>query len=86
LSSALRGDATTRTDIGYLRTKTLKITTEPPQKVVVDGEIIGMTPVTIECIPDGLIIFAPRNEPLQPIERLEGLPNLSITLKASDPE
>jgi diacylglycerol kinase family enzyme len=32
---------------------------DPPQKVVVDGEIIGTTPVEIECIPSGLTVFAP---------------------------
>jgi YegS/Rv2252/BmrU family lipid kinase len=81
LTSALKGDATTRPDIGYLRTKKLTITTEPPQKVVIDGEVQGTTPVTIECIPNGLTVFSPQTEALQPIERLEGLPNLSIDQK-----
>ncbi len=81
LTSALKGDATTRPDIGYLRTKKLTITTEPPQKVVIDGEVQGTTPVTIECIPNSLIVFSPQNEAPQPIERLEGLPNLSIDQK-----
>jgi YegS/Rv2252/BmrU family lipid kinase len=81
LTSALKGDATTRSDIGYLRTKKLTITTDPPQKIVIDGEVLGTTPVTIECMPGSLTVFSPRNEPLQPIERLEGLPNLSIDLK-----
>jgi YegS/Rv2252/BmrU family lipid kinase len=81
LTSALKGDATTRPDIGYLRTKKLTITTEPPQKVVIDGEVQGTTPVTIECIPNGLTVFSPQTEALRPIERLEGLPNLSIDQK-----
>jgi YegS/Rv2252/BmrU family lipid kinase len=81
LTSALKGDATTRSDIGYLRTKKLTITTDPPQKIVIDGEVLGTTPVTIECMPNSLTVFSPRNEPLQPIERLEGLPNLSIDRK-----
>jgi YegS/Rv2252/BmrU family lipid kinase len=81
LTSALKGDATTRSDIGYLRTRKLTITTDPPQKIVIDGEVLGKTPVTIECIPNSLTVFSPRNEPLQPIERLEGLPNLSIDSK-----
>jgi YegS/Rv2252/BmrU family lipid kinase len=83
LTSAFKGDATTRPDIGYLRTRKLTITTEPPQKAVVDGEVTEITPVTIECIPGGLIVFAPQNELLQPIERLEGLPNLSVEIKES---
>ena len=41
------------------RTNKIKVTANPPQKVVVDGEIIGTTPVEIVCIPDGLTIFAP---------------------------
>jgi YegS/Rv2252/BmrU family lipid kinase len=81
LTSALRGDATTRPDIGYFRTPKLKITTEPEQKVVVDGEVIGTTPVMIECFPKSLAVFAPKIESDQPIERLEGLPNLSVDLK-----
>jgi YegS/Rv2252/BmrU family lipid kinase len=81
LTSALKGDATTRPDIGYLRTQKLKITTDPPQKVVIDGEVTGTTPIIIECLPGSLTVFAPRHEPLQPIERLEGLPNLSVNLK-----
>jgi YegS/Rv2252/BmrU family lipid kinase len=81
LTSALKGDATTRSDIGYLRTKKLTIKTDPPQKIVIDGEVCGTTPVTIECIPNSLTVFSPQNEPLQPIERLEGLPNLTIDPK-----
>jgi YegS/Rv2252/BmrU family lipid kinase len=81
LTSALKGDATARSDIGYLRTKKLTVTTEPPQKVVIDGEVQGTTPVTIECIPNGLTVFSPQTEILQPIERLESLPNLRIDQK-----
>jgi YegS/Rv2252/BmrU family lipid kinase len=81
LTSALKGDATTRPDIGYLRTKKLTITTEPPQKIVIDGEIQGTTPVTIDCIPSGLTVFSPQRKSVQPIERLEGLSNLVIDHK-----
>jgi diacylglycerol kinase (ATP) len=57
--SALIKTATNRDDIICLRTQRLTVTTDPPQKVVVDGEIIGTTPVEIECIPQGLLVFAP---------------------------
>jgi diacylglycerol kinase family enzyme len=57
------------------------VTTTPPQKVVLDGEIIGMTPISIECIPGGLTIFVPQIEELPPLEKLAGLPNLKIELK-----
>ncbi len=81
LSSTLRGTASQREDIGYLRSPRFKVTTTPPQKVVLDGEVIGMTPVEIECIPGGLTVFAPQVEEPQPLEKLEGLPNLKIDLK-----
>jgi YegS/Rv2252/BmrU family lipid kinase len=81
LSSTLRGMASQREEVGFLRSNKFKITTTPPQKVVLDGEIIGMTPIEVECVPGGLTIFAPQTEELQPLERLEGLPNLKIELK-----
>jgi YegS/Rv2252/BmrU family lipid kinase len=81
LSSTLRGEAAQRPDIGFLRAKRFRVTADPPQKVVLDGELIGHTPVEIECIPGGLTVFAPQTEPTQPTEKLEGLPNLTVTLK-----
>jgi YegS/Rv2252/BmrU family lipid kinase len=81
LSSTLRGMASQREEVGFLRSNKFKITTTPPQKVVVDGEIIGMTPIDIECIPGGLTVFVPQMEELQPLEKLVGLPNLKIEMK-----
>lgn len=83
LSSTLRGMASQREEVGFLRSNKFKVTTTPPQKVVLDGEIIGMTPIEIECIPGGLTIFAPPVEELQPLEKLAGLPNLKIEMKQS---
>jgi diacylglycerol kinase (ATP) len=59
------GGAITRTNIEqqnvvHVRTPRLKLTTTPPQKVVVDGEIIGTTPIEIECIPAALTVFTPK--------------------------
>jgi YegS/Rv2252/BmrU family lipid kinase len=82
LSSTLRGAASQRDDIGYLRAKKFKVTTNPPQKVVLDGEVIGMTPIEVECLPGGLTVFAPLVETeKQPLEKLEGLPNLKVESK-----
>ncbi|WP_088889610.1 methylglyoxal synthase [Leptolyngbya ohadii] len=58
------GSAITKTDpqqenIAHGRTRSIKVTTNPPQKVVVDGEIIGTTPVEVECIPQGLMVLKP---------------------------
>lgn len=81
LSSTLRGMASQREDVGFLRAKHFKVTATPQQKVVLDGEVIGMTPIEVECIPGGLTVFAPLVEETQPSEKLEGLPNLKIDLK-----
>ncbi|MFB8791183.1 MAG: YegS/Rv2252/BmrU family lipid kinase [Potamolinea sp.] len=83
LQSALSGDAAERDDIGYLRVKHLKVTCDPPQKVVLDGELFGMTPVDVESIPGGLtIMMPPKEEEVQPLEKLEGLPELKIEMKS----
>jgi YegS/Rv2252/BmrU family lipid kinase len=81
LSSTLRGTASQRDDVGYLRSKRFKVTTNPPQKVVLDGEVIGSTPIEVECLPNGLTVFAPLNEEIQPVEKLEGLPGLKVEVK-----
>ena len=44
-------------NIVHLQTKKLKISAEPPQKVVLDGEIVGTTPLEIESVPQSLIVF-----------------------------
>ena len=58
LGSALLSTPSQRPDIIGLETARIKVTTQPPQKVALDGEIIGTTPVEIECIPGGLTVFA----------------------------
>ncbi|MEP0869363.1 YegS/Rv2252/BmrU family lipid kinase [Trichocoleus desertorum AS-A10] len=82
LQSALTGNATERDDIGYLRAKRLKVSTQPPQKVVLDGELIGTTPIELECVPQGLTIFAPSAPETVIEEKLDGLPNLVVVSKA----
>lgn len=86
LQTAFNGDATDRSDIGYLRARRIQVRTDPPQKVVVDGELIGNTPIDIECIPNALTLVTPLNEEVPPFEKLEGLPNLMIKPKNSAEE
>ena len=81
LQTASNDEAAERGDVGYLRTKRVKVTTEPPQKVVLDGEIIGTTPIEVECIPCGLTVFAPVEEIVQAEEKLEHLSGIEIQLK-----
>ena len=81
LQTALSGNAAQRQDIGYLRAKRIKVTTNPPQKVALDGEILGTTPIEVECVPKGLTLFMPVPVDVSPEMRLEGLPDLVITDK-----
>lgn len=83
LQTALNENAAAeRNDIGYLRTRRVIVRTDPPQKVALDGEIIGNTPIDVECVPGGLTIFVPRDAaPPAPLEKLEGLPELTIASK-----
>ena len=42
-----------------LRTNRLKLTTDLPQTLVVDGEILEANPIEFTCIPNGLTVFSP---------------------------
>ncbi|MBE9170233.1 methylglyoxal synthase [Pleurocapsales cyanobacterium LEGE 06147] len=58
-ASAIVKNPTNREDILSLRAQRIKVITNPPQKIVVDGEIVGTTPAEFECIPKGLTVLAP---------------------------
>jgi YegS/Rv2252/BmrU family lipid kinase len=81
LQSASNDEAAERNDIGYLRTKWVKVTTDPVQKVVVDGEIVGTTPIEVKSIPGGLTVFAPAEQIMQVNEKLEHLAGIEIKSK-----
>jgi YegS/Rv2252/BmrU family lipid kinase len=83
LQTASMSSAVERDDIGYLRANQFKIKAEPPQKVVLDGEMIGKTPIEVYCVPAGLKVFVPFDQALSPTEKLEGLPNLTVETKQS---
>ncbi|MGL5082019.1 MAG: methylglyoxal synthase [Microcoleaceae cyanobacterium] len=48
-------------DVYHFRTRRLQVITDPPQKITLDGEIFGTTPVKFESIPQGLIVLVPNN-------------------------
>ena len=61
---SMLGAALIRTNAGldnivHLRSPKVKISALPVQKVVLDGEIIGNTPIEIKCLPKSLTVFAP---------------------------
>ncbi|MEB3213272.1 MAG: methylglyoxal synthase [Leptolyngbyaceae bacterium] len=47
-------------NVRHGRVQKITIQTDPPQKVVVDGEMIGTTPVEIECCPKSLRVLVPK--------------------------
>ncbi|MGP1371687.1 MAG: methylglyoxal synthase [Almyronema sp.] len=62
--SALVQTTPEREDMVALRTAQIRIETTPPQKVVLDGEIIGTTPVEIVCQPRSLVVLVPQLPPI----------------------
>jgi YegS/Rv2252/BmrU family lipid kinase len=67
-----------RDEIGYFACRTLRIRATPPQRVLIDGEDAGMTPVSLECLPGALVVVAPPAEASRAASdlKLEGLPGL----------
>ncbi|MBD2233070.1 YegS/Rv2252/BmrU family lipid kinase [Phormidium tenue] len=59
VAAAAWGNPTQRDDITCLRARRIKVTTDPPQKLVIDGEILEANPMLFECLPDALTVFAP---------------------------
>lgn len=81
--SVLAQDAATRDDIGFLPVRRATIRTDPPQRVMIDGEDVGETPVTIECVPRSLRVLVPAAPASDAGDerKLDGLPELEIEVK-----
>ncbi|MFP4300177.1 MAG: YegS/Rv2252/BmrU family lipid kinase, partial [Spirulinaceae cyanobacterium] len=81
--TALRDvEADSRQDVGYFQSRWAKITANPPQKVVIDGELVGKTPIEVLCVPKALTVFVPRAfdslEASGNVEHLEGLSKFTV--------
>ena len=85
LQSARSKEAVEHEQIEHLRSDWIKITTEPPQKVVLDGEVVDKTPIEVKCIPQGLTIFVP-TESQQVRQNIDELPRLIDDLPQIDPK
>jgi len=59
LASALVKSQVEDGNLVCLRTNRLKLTTDPPQTLVVDGEILEANPIEFTCIANGLTVFSP---------------------------
>lgn len=79
-----RGEAVTRDNVGYLSAKRVRIVTDPPQPLLVDGEPAGEGPLDVQCLPSSLIVVGAEtnhSDPAQAAEKLEGLPDLEVEPK-----
>ena len=57
LESALIHTNNEINNVVHLQTSKIKISADPPQRVVLDGEIIGTTPLVIETVPQALTVI-----------------------------
>ncbi|HWM84647.1 MAG TPA: YegS/Rv2252/BmrU family lipid kinase [Kofleriaceae bacterium] len=73
-----------RDRIGYFPVRQVRVTTREPRKVVVDGEIVGTTPVEIVCLPRSLCLLVPEAPPAEdgpPEADVSGLPGAEVEAK-----
>jgi diacylglycerol kinase (ATP) len=63
LTSAVVQSPSTHPDLLCLRARQITIATDPPQRLVIDGEMLELNPVTFTCLPGALTVFAPLPPP-----------------------
>ncbi|MGB5715160.1 MAG: YegS/Rv2252/BmrU family lipid kinase, partial [Waterburya sp.] len=86
--SALSKTKTELPNLYHFRAERLKLTTSSPQKIVVDGEMVGTTPLEVACIPGALTVVAPAKHRPSPVEKIAVLwvqrvsPSLSALIAA----
>ncbi|MBC1259918.1 lipid kinase [Synechococcus sp. BSF8S] len=59
VASAVVRTPTNRPDLLCLRAHAITISTDPPQKLVIDGELIEAEPINIVCLDGALTVFVP---------------------------
>lgn len=62
-TSALQNQEAQHETVTSFRTKEIEISTDPPQKIVIDGEVIGeKSSLNITCQPNSLTVYIPKTE------------------------
>lgn len=64
LRSGFNNTVVKHEDVIYWRSPRIRVNTKPRQKIVVDGNLYGTTPVEIECVSPGLRILVPAQSKL----------------------
>ena len=73
----LYGSALVKTKAGlpnlyHFRTERLKLKTASPEAIVVDGEMVGDTPLEVSCLPAALTVVAPAKRRPTSVEKVAG--------------
>lgn len=80
--SAVSGQAASHDDVGFLSTHRVRVVCEPTQPVLIDGEVVGETPLDVEVRPQSLWVVAPAPADgvpeKRPERKLDGLPGLVV--------
>jgi diacylglycerol kinase (ATP) len=56
----------------HFRANRLKLTTASPEAIVVDGEMVGDTPLEVSCLPSALTVIAPAKRRPTAVEKVAG--------------
>lgn len=65
VGSALFSSPSQQENLLCFRASTIRVTTDPPQRLVVDGEVLDANPVEFRCVAGGLSLLAPLPLPAQ---------------------
>ena len=86
--SALVGQKAELPGLYHFRAHRLKLTSSSPQAIVVDGEMVGTTPMEVACLPGAFTVIAPPQRRPSPVEKIAVLwaqrvsPSLSALIAA----
>ncbi len=80
LRTARAHEAADRDNVGSLSSPRVEVTTTPPQRVLLDGEPFGTTPVSARILPRSLVVIAPppATTDVAADAPLAGLPDLEV--------
>ncbi|MEG3439384.1 diacylglycerol kinase family protein [Pannus brasiliensis CCIBt3594] len=84
-SGLVRATPSSDHHIGYLRVKKVRITTDPPQAIALDGENLDPAPVSCEIVPASLSVVVAFDTVAARRERLAGLPDLAVVNRREEP-
>ena len=65
--AAIRAEASVHPEVGHVLVPWIRILTDPPQLISLDGEVIGETPLEVVCLPGSLRVFVPVELPVLPL-------------------